>query len=232
MFVSPEINMYATAAGGIDRASEMFEMIAANLTVIPVASRTYGDCVRSIAAGCFLYKKERFTLDVLPKYRLPPQDFDPKKVLTPDLDAKLQAEWREYYVGCDLLIGWFDNNGRAYLFSVDGQEGTVTNQSFPGFDAIGVTDQAMFWLSYRQQVMGMGLRRAAYHAYEAKLLADKSAHVNEHIDMLIAGNTEHWFVSTHRPEMGKGSPVSLADLKGWFEKYGPRETSGLDGVAP
>jgi hypothetical protein len=81
--------------------------------------------------------------------------------------------------------------------------------------------------------MGMTLKRAAYHAYEAKLMAEKSAHVNEHIDMLIANKDHFWFCSTHPmrdTKLSKGCPVSLKQLQQWFEKYGPRDTSELDGV--
>jgi hypothetical protein len=229
MFVSDGIGLYATAADRIDRAAELFDMIEQPLSLMPAHQRTYGEILKTIAVNCFLYKKERFTLDELPKFRLAPHDFDPKTALTPALDAKLSEAWRDYYIGCDMLIGAFDPDGRAHLFYVNGQDGTVDNLSFPGFGAIGVPDNAMFWLSNRRQVMGMGLKRSAYHAYEAKLMAEKSAHVNDHIDMLIAGKGEKsWFVSTHRPELGVGSPVSLPDLKRWHEEYGPRNTEGLD----
>ncbi len=76
--------------------------------------------------------------------------------------------------------------------------------------------------------MGMSVKRAAYHGYEAKMMAEDSPHVNDHLDMLIANKDQHWMCSTHRPDLGAGSPVSLSDLNDWFQKYGIRDTSELD----
>ena len=42
------------------------------------------------------------------------------------------------------------------------------------------------WLSRRQHTLGLLPLRAAYHAYEAKLTGEGSAHVNEHIDLVVA----------------------------------------------
>jgi hypothetical protein len=75
----------------------------------------------------------------------------------------------------------------------------------------------------------MGTKRTAYHLYEAKLMAEGSPHVNEHIEFLIAAPGKYWSWSTHRPPLGAPDPpVSLEQLKGWFEKFGPRDTEELD----
>jgi hypothetical protein len=81
--------------------------------------------------------------------------------------------------------------------------------------------------------MGMTMRRAAYHAYEAKLMAEESAHVNKHVDMVIANSNRHWFLSSHPTrdrKLSRGAPVSLKQLQRWIEKYGPKDTSELDKI--
>lgn len=230
IFAHPEQKFYATAADQIDKAGELIEMINDQLKATLPAQRSYGDIQRSIAMACYMYKMERFRLEVYPQRRIPPEPIDSRLIVNPVLDSELQKQWEEFDIGCDLLIGAFDRNDRAFLFAVSGRSATLENCSFPGFAAIGIVDNTMFWLSHRKHTMGMSLQRAAYHAYEAKLMAEKSAHVNEHIDMLIADANKHWICSTHtiKPEMSAGCPISLADLKKWLEEYGVRDTKILD----
>lgn len=230
MQIFPENGVYTTAANEIDRAAEFAPMVNRNIAGVPMQRRTYGDIQRMIDASVFLYRKERFQLEVLPEFRLPPEAFDPRlpgNQLPDRTDRQLQKRWIEFDMGFALLIAAFDCAGQAHLFHLD-HFGHLTYTSFPGFAAIGISTHAMFWLSHRAQRLGMGVKRSAYHAYEAKLLADDSPHVNDHIDMLIANRSEYWFSSTHRPEMGTGSPVRIGELREWFERYGPRKTDDLD----
>lgn len=228
MQVFADNGVYATAANEMDKAAEFIPMMNKNIATVPMEQRHYGDIMRLLNASVFLYRKERFQLDVLPQFRLPPEAFDPRLAgLPPATDRKIQKRWLGFDMGFSLLVGAFDLDGQAHLFHV-GHLGDVTNISFPGFGAIGIAPQTMFWLSHREQRLGMSVRRSAYHAYEAKLLAEDSPHVNDHIDMLIANKNEHWFSSTHLPERGKGSPVTLANLREWFETYGPRRTDDLE----
>jgi hypothetical protein len=228
----PEHNVYALVADEVDKGAELVPVICKFLAQeAPKEQRHYGNIINGIAKGCFFYKGEKFTILELPKLRLPPEVFDPRKV-TPELNAVVQAEWDRFYVGCDLLIATFDGLGKAYLLSVDGQNGELHNVSFPGFGAIGCgAGNAMFWLSTRQHTLGMLPVRAAYHAYEAKLMAEGSAHVNQHLDIIVATKDEHWFSSSHGllggdwPE--EHAVINLSNLKQWNKKYGPKGTEML-----
>jgi hypothetical protein len=217
----------------MDRAAEFVPMLNENIAGVPMARRTYGNILDMITASVFLYRKHRFQLEVLPEFRLPPEAFDPTipgNQLPPDKDRKIQKRWVEFDTEFDVLVGAFDCRGQAHLFYI-GRKGEVRNVSFPGFCAIGISPHAMFWLSHRAQRLGMSLKRSAYHAYEAKLLADDSPHVNDHVDMLIANKDRYWFCSTHPiqgPDLCSGSPVSLADLRVWYEEYGPSATDNLE----
>jgi len=228
----PEHNVYALVADEVDKGAELVPVICKFLAQeAPKEQRHYGHLINGIAKGCFFYKGEKFTILELPKLRMPPELFDPRQ--TPrHLDATIQTAWDKFYVGCDLLIATFDGLGKAYLFWVEGGNGNVRNMSFPGFGAIGCgAGNAMFWLSQRQHTLGMLPVRAAYHAYEAKLMAEASAHVNEHLDIIVATKEEHWFSSSHSLLGGNWpSPhpvINLHNLKRWHRKYGPRGTEKL-----
>jgi hypothetical protein len=230
MIIYPENGVYTTSANEIDKAAEFVPMMNQNIAGVPMERRTYGDILRMMTASVFLYRKQRFELEVLPEFRLPPEAFDPRlpgNQLPEQKERKIQNRWLEFDMGFDLLVAAFDFAGQAHLFHVS-YLGKVSYTSFPGFAAIGIGSQTMFWLSHRGQRLGMSIKRSAYHAYEAKLLAEDSPHVNDHIDMLIANKKEYWFCSTHRPEMGKGSPVTLANLREWRETHSPRGTEDLD----
>jgi hypothetical protein len=189
----------------------------------------------------FMFKMEKFNLTVLPKYGLPPASIAPRSnipassliaamAMVPEaVRAQLEKEWEEFELGCDVMIGAFDNTGQAVLVCQYSAEQAFHNATFPGYWAIGSGGpNAIFWLSYREHVLGMGLQRAAYHAYEAKLMAEGSAYVNEHTDILVATKGQHWTITTHRPDEKTDCPVSLAKLKEWRETFGASKTDSLD----
>lgn len=129
----------------------------------------------------------------------------------------------------DLVIGAFDGRGRAFLFALDGR-GTVENLTLPGYAAIGSgADNAMFWLGYREHVLSMSPRRAAYHAYEAKLMAEKSPHVNSELDIVFAQPGACEVISSHHPPVRKSiAPFDRETLKTWHRQFRPRKTKKLD----
>lgn len=231
IFTYPELRMYATCSGLVDKAAEVMSVITDGISKVAAETRDYGHILNVIATACFHYRQEKFRIEILPKYRLPPDEAVPRSTLPNDLQEKLQMEWKSFHIGCDLILGTFDNRGQALLFRIDG-EGSVVNFTFPGFCAIGIDDYAMFWLSHRRHDLGMSLRRAAFHAYEAKSIAEDSAHVNDEVDFLIANKDKSWFCSSHRPDLGQDSPVSLDQLKQLLRQYGPRGTDRLDPARP
>jgi hypothetical protein len=224
MFLAPEIGLYAIAADQMDRAAELFKFLSLFITDLK-GTIGYARVFQAVHGASDGYKRIRFKYDVLPKYayipRKLPDDFDENT-----LGPTLLKEWQEFYFGCQMIVGSFDLEGKALLFQIDGT-GKVHNFTFPGFAAIGSgQNQAMFWLSYRHHNLGFSVKRAAYHAFEAKLMAESSPFVNEQIDMVIANKEKHYLLARHNPKP-EGTPVTIAELREWYSIYGPKETDDL-----
>ena len=98
-----------------------------------------------------------------------------------------------------------------------------------GFCAIGSGEfGALFWLSYREQNLAMGVHRSAYHAYEAKIMSEQSPHVGkDDIMLLVATHQKYYVLSKEQPEV-EGCPVSLSKLTEEFGHFGPRSTESLE----
>lgn len=226
IFLAPEIRAYAVGADQMDRAAELFEVIKDMSKVIEGGTERYGSTLETIGAAADLYKRVRFKLDVLPRFARIPQSL-PDMFTDTDLTPSLLEEWRKYDFGCQMLVGAFNKNGQAVLVSIDGT-GEIENLTFPGFAAVGSGfHNAMFWLSYRNHNLGFPVRRAAYHAYEAKIMAESSAYVNEKLDILLASAQKWAFVSDSTPTKGE-PPITISELREMFLKYGPKETESLN----
>jgi hypothetical protein len=224
MFIDPALGLYTIAAGKMDRAAELFKTLASFYSD-ENHLKGYGKLFTSVHAASDCYKRVRFKYDVLPRFAHHPQslrdDFNDSN-LTPEL----LAEWREFDFGCQMIAGGFDPIGTAMLFTIEGN-GQVYNSMFPGFTAIGSgLSNAMFWLSYRQHNLGLSVKRAAYHAFEAKLMAESSPFVNNQIDIVIANKDKHFLLSRTNPNP-EGAPVTMTGLRKLLRKYGVRETEGL-----
>ena len=229
-FDLPEQKTYIVAADSIDRAAELVGIIEIELSVVPIEQRNYGGILRAVCTACFKYKIQRFTLQVLPKHRLPPEMVDPSKV-PQELRDTLAIEWEELSINADLIVGAFDFNGQAHLIVVDGSKGRAEGVSLPGFTAIGSGfPNAMYWLAHRQHTLGMKPLRALYHAYEAKIMAADAPNVNEHIDIMVANAEGSWSCTSHSPlsEIAKLPEFPLDSLTELFAKHGPQSTEELD----
>jgi hypothetical protein len=221
--------MYAVAAGQVDRAGELLAAIDKALNTLRKDQRSHGEIMRTTASVCYGYKRGKFTTHEFPKLRLPPEELDPITV-SPELNAIVQEQWQRYSIGCDLILVVFCNNKSPTMLQVSGVHHEIGNMVIPGFAAIGVgEDKAIFWLSRRQQHFGQSPLRAGYHAYEAKIMAEASAHVNEHLDIIVATNDEHWFCTTHKSahRFKEHPEINLRNLKRLRKRYGPRDTSKL-----
>jgi hypothetical protein len=228
-FMFPEVDMYAVVAGKVECGAELLSTLAKMIGAIPKPQRTFGMILRTVAAGCYGYKHDKFTIHEFPKLRLPPHSMDPASA-TPELNAIVQEQWNRFSIGCDLIVSVFDCDGRAAFLQVNGDEHEIANITFPGFGAIGTgATNALFWLSQRQHTLGLLPLRAAYHAYEAKVTAESSPHVNEHLDIIVAKDGVHYFSTTHtslHPE--KEHPeINPKNLKKMQRRYGPRDTSKI-----
>jgi hypothetical protein len=227
--MKPEQGVYCVIANQVDKGAELFEVICSCIGEVPKPERTYGRILTALAEGCLSYKRHKFQICEMPKMRLPPEWIDPRTVPA-ELQRSVQERWEAFDIGCDLIIGVFDDKGCAWLFQLSGAEHEIANVTFPGFSAIGSgADNARFWLSRRQHTLGLLPLRAAYHAYEAKLMAEGSPHVNEHLDIVVATNEAHWFCTTHKSvnNMKVHPEINIQSLKKLFKKYGMRNTDRL-----
>lgn len=228
VFMFPKSRMFAAAAGRVDRAGEVLSSIDKFLLRIPEQTRSFGSIMRTVADVCFGYKHEKFIAHEFPKMRLAPKPIAATE-MTLALDAKIQKRWDKYDLGCNLVIGAFCDKG-ACLIQVDGISLDVENMTIPGIAAIGAgSEAANFWLSRREQTFGNLPLRSAYHAYEAKLMAESSAHVNGHLDIIVASDHDFWFCTTHTSAhpYKKHPQINLENLRELRAKYGPQDTSAI-----
>ena len=218
-------DLYAVSADGIDRASEQISMLQSVLRLDHSGPRIYRNILQAIAKTASYYKNVRFEVDALPQFRMSLDDWF--RVQDPSLRDSILSAYQDFYVGCQMLIGVFDHVGQVFMFYLPG-DGTAQNVTFPGFGAIGSgANNAMFWLSYRKQKLSCSIRRSAYHAYEAKRMAESSPHVNERIDMVIAQKGKHFLFHHDKPEIA-GAPISMPEMKNLFKRFSARDTGSLD----
>jgi hypothetical protein len=223
---------YILAAGSIDKAAELVPAIDRALSAVPPDKRTYGDILQAVSMSCFRYKMERFIREVHPKHGIPPETYDPFKA-SKDVLEILDPEWRAFEVGVDLLVGAFSHTGQAHLIVASGDKGTADGVGLPGFSAIGSGfPNAMYWLSHRAHTLGMKPLRALYHAYEAKIMAEDTPTVNDHIDILVANASGKWWFSSHFKQEALSAmqlpDIPTVSLREMFKEYGPQPTDKLD----
>jgi hypothetical protein len=232
-FDLPDEGLFIVAADQIDKAAEVVPMIKAVVAAVPPQERSYGRLLASVGNACFMYKADRFKMEIMPKHRIPPDSFSPFDG-PKELNDLLGAEWQKFELEFQLLIAAFDRLGQAHLIFVDGREGTAQGRTLPGFCAIGSgAGNAMFWLAHRGHTLGMKPLRALYHAYEAKVMADDAPNVNEHVDILVARADASWSFSSHFNEeevKALVSEIPTVSLGMMFEKFGPRSTDELDTI--
>lgn len=224
IFKDDEIGLYAVAADRIDYAATLFSLISKMIRE-KFNSRSFTDVQDAVHAASDLFKRTCFRYDVLPTHVQPPLSI-PDLFTEKDLTPELVEEWRKFYFRCQMIVGAIIVNGQACMFYVVG-DGRVENVTFPGFAAIGSGAQnAMFWLSYRNQHLGNSIKHAAYHAIEAKVMAESSAFVNEKCEMLVADRNGSFELNDFKPTP-ENAAFTLKELRNMFSQYGPRNTDGL-----
>jgi hypothetical protein len=229
LFSRQDANIYAVAAHDIGKAAELVTKIGN--AVKARSNGTYGQTYDAICFAVHDYKSARFRYEVVTQFGLAPivgWMEEAKKIGV--LDKLLKKLWPKFSIECQLIVGTFAEDGSSRLFLVE-HYGLVHPVSLPGFVAIGSgASGALFSLCYRNQTMDMGLRRSAYHAYEAKIMAERSPHVGKaDIQMLIANPKQACLLTEQEPERS-GCSVSLTELKEWLEKYGPKKTTDLESL--
>jgi len=224
IFRDDEVRLYAVAADRIDYATSLFTLISKMLHET-FKGRGYTDVQDAVHAASDLFKRSCFRYDVLPQHVQPPLSI-PELFTEKDLTPELLEEWRKFYFRCQMIVGAMLGNGQCCLFYIDGSGG-VENFTFPGFAAIGSGAQnAMFWLSYRNQHLGNSIKHSAYHGFEAKLMAESSAFVNDKCEMLVVTSEGPFELNDFKPQP-KNVLFTLAEMRKMFASYGPRSTDGL-----
>jgi hypothetical protein len=231
-FSCPDEHLYVVAADQIDKAAELVPIMQRNLGQL--AKRSHGTIQEALFRAVFTYHCERSGFEILPKYRLAREDW--AKPMDSELRQRVTADLIRFYLGCQLVIGTFDDSGRALLYRVHGvplkqhEDGSETVEylslcNFPGYSVIGSgTQNADFWLAFRGHTLSCSPQRAAYHAFEAKLMAETSAHVNTKTHLLVATKDEHFQLTEQHPEQGDWSLTEFSEL---YKTLGPQSTEML-----
>jgi hypothetical protein len=236
MFIQPEQGLYAVSADNVGNASELLAGIYQQWAPYPPQSRGYNLIRLGMQRAVYEYKMYQFVTSVLPRYPIDPKENWKTQAESLGLSEKLFEEFRQTQTGCELIvgtIGLYDNKERymCHLLYAD-ESGEVTPFPSSGFGAIGSgAANALFWLSYREQNLGMSVKRSALHVYEAKLMAEHSPHVGrDDIELLIV-TPGQWYQLTHKRRTVNGCPVSLDELEELHRKFGPSSTESLGSLS-
>jgi hypothetical protein len=223
MLYDPNNRMYSVFSGKPVIASEMTALIREEFSKIQ-APRLHGSIWRALNVAVQHHRSDHFNWDVL----FTRFSFNGQVLV--DEKENLLADWRNYDVGAQLLLGTFDDDGRALLYYIGQVEGSlalVHLVEFPGHNALGAgCYNASVWLNYRRQNLGLSIRQSALHTFEAGLMAASAPTVNNDFEMLIAMSRGSFYLSKEHPCMD-GCPISLAELTSLAKKYGPRRTDAL-----
>ena len=226
-FRNDDSKFYVVCAGVIERSAELVPIIQHKIGALK--RRSHGTLQVALHEAATEYKRERFYLDVVHSFYSQDQA---------ELRTRFSQEWQQYSLyntDCQMIVGTFDDNGMAFLYEISQSEqelGLVHLREFPGFATIGTGGwNASFWLKYRGQQLSLNEQQSSYHAYEAKKMASKTPTVNERINFLIATAKGSFALTDDEPEQ-RGCPVSLANLRERFSKYGPQDTTCLGFATP
>lgn len=230
IFGYSQAKLYAVASGDISKAGELLKEMSQAVEHLQREGEEpgYHLLVDAICKAVNHYKSDCFRREVVPKYGIAPKrGWKEEAKHLGVLDDLLKKEWPPYSIGCQLIIGTFSTGGVAHLFYV-ASDGEVHTANQPGFVSIGTGAQnSDFWLAYREQHSGMGIVQSAYHAYEAKLMAERSPHVGkDDIQMVVASAWEFFYLGKENPAPD-GCPVSLTQIQELHENYGSRKTDDL-----
>lgn len=225
LFVFTPPILFAVTANDVSKAASLLTKIGTYVGDLP--DRSYGWITKAIAGAVTSYRTARFQDERLGDFSLDATgDWKAEAQKLGILKAVLRS-YRKTSLDCELLVGSLDRDGVAALFYI-GSDGKVFPLAHPGFAAIGTgSDNAMFWLSFRQQEHHMSLQRTAYHVYEAKRMAEQSPHVGKEIELLVAYAGRAFRLNARTPEQS-GCPVSLTALEETWRRFGPPDTTPLD----
>jgi hypothetical protein len=230
--IFPGPDTYIVASGNMNYAADLVPRIMKHIDLCPV--RKSDAILNAIYTAMFEYHKWRVGREVLSKYKL--SDWEDAEGMR-DL---IRDECWSFNLGCELIIGTFDVDGRALLYRtsrVAHEEHAdspstlvhVWGEVVPGFTVVGTgSDPADLWLNYCNHTLSYSDKRSAYHAYEAKRMAEKSPHVNERIEMLMATPHRYDWIHDRGPVSGDWSIGMFREM---FDEFGPKDTDRIPTLA-
>jgi hypothetical protein len=223
LFTDEEARFYGVCSGRIEKGADLIPLIKKELTNL--TQRSHGTFLQALNKAANDHRTQHFHYDVVnPRYMVVPG-----QVLGTHNDA-MMAEFQTYYVGAELLVGTFDDEGRAFLYFIgqlQDQLGLVHLFQYPGYCAIGSGQyNANFWLNFRHQTLGHNIKRSAYHAYEADRMASRAPTVNDDIEIVVATSSQCFHLDRRNPTRD-GCPVSLTELDALWDSYKPRDTNAI-----
>jgi hypothetical protein len=218
----------AVCAGNVEFGSEVISLLKQELKELP--SRRHGLIYEALNKAVHEHRMNHFRWDIIAtRY-----SFTPGAILESQQQAVVD-EWQQYDSGIQLLVSVFHHSGLALLFYVgriDGVNGWVHSCQFPGYFTIGTGGyNALSWLHFRRQQLGLNPKQSAYHSYEAKIMGSSAPTVNKRLDIGVAFADQHYLLTEEHPE-ADGCPISLTELVKMYEKYGPQDTNDLGHPIP
>ena len=224
--IEEDQKLYMACAGDVAICNDVGSVIKSHIAEIP--RRTHGYLLEAINKGVHESLMGRFKWDVLnPKYIFSPG------IIFEGQREPVTEEWQNYRPNFEMLVGTFHENGLALLYLVrryDEGYGWVHLCQFPGHMAIGSGSyKAEYWLNFRSQQLGRNPKQSAYHAYEAKIMAESAPTVNKNTEIVVAFADRYYRLTNEFPEQ-EGCPFSLPELKALYPKYGPQNTDDLGHV--
>ena len=195
IFIYPDEKVFGVCLGHMEMAEDL--LLAIREAFQRLTARKHSAFAEALNQAVLDHRVQHFKCDVLPSYRFvfgeSPLGDQPEV-----LDA-----WQRYDIGIQLIVGTFDDGGRALMYTVARMEGIcglVHRTLFPGVATIGHGAQsANFWLSYRRQALVKSLKQSAYHAFEATQLALRDRGGRGHAELIIATNDKAFHLSKDQP---------------------------------
>jgi hypothetical protein len=224
MAFDPAHRIFAVVAGRVEIAAELFPLIRAQFATIPQGNRLHGSIWRALTMAVANHRNEHFSCDVvMTQFAIGGQ------ILAQEHERMMEA-YRAYDTGYQMLLGTFDDDGRALLYYIgrlDGDTALVHLMEFPGYFAVGTGGyNANMWFNFRRQRLGHSIRRSALHAFEASRMASSAPTVNNDIEVAIALKDRAYYFS-RAIEAPSDCPISLNELVALAEQYGPKSTEAL-----
>ncbi len=193
MFLTPELGLYSVGADVMESCAELHDLVVREVQAI-AGPRIHSTIRNALVTAMHKHRSDRFRQDVLvPKYmvagtQIPIQEH-----------TNIMTDWQRYDAGGHLLVGVFDDEGKALLYLLQkcpDEPSTVHTCAYPGHYSIGTGSyNANMWLNYRGQTLALNQKRSTLHAYEASLMAASAPTVNQNIEVLMATKEKSYYFS-------------------------------------